>query len=61
MELLTVEDVADLLKVKESFVRSEIAKGSMPHTRLGTRKFIRVSPAQLTAYLESKEHNNAGV
>ena len=54
MELLTVEEVADRLRVKPSFVRAEIAKGNMPHTRLGTRKYLRVSPAQLTAYLESK-------
>ena len=59
MELLTVEEVADRLKVKPSFVRAEIANGAMPHTRLGKRKYLRVSPTQLATYLESKEHSTA--
>ena len=53
--LLTVEDVASILKVRESFVRSEIASGAMPHTRLGSRKYLRVSDEQLQAYIASKQ------
>ena len=58
--IYTAEEVADLLKVRLSFVRTEIANGSMPHLRLGRRKTIRIREAHLRKYLDAKEEHSNG-
>ena len=54
--LLTVEDVAQRLKVSPSTVRRLIRRGGLKTVRLG--RLIRIRPADLNAYIE--RHIEAG-
>ena len=51
-ELFTVPEVAKLLKLSVTFVWREVRAGTLPTIRLG--RSVRVTRADLDAYLESK-------
>jgi excisionase family DNA binding protein len=51
-ELLTVPEVAKLLKLSVTFVWREVRAGTLPTIRLG--RSVRVTRADLDSYLESK-------
>jgi excisionase family DNA binding protein len=54
--MMTVADVAERLKVSESFVYARMADGSLRHFVLGQGKGGKhVSEEQLQAYLASRE------
>ncbi len=56
-ELLTVEEVAQLLKVPASWVYEHCGKqvsDPLPHVKLG--KYLRFSRSDLTRYLEKLWH-----
>lgn len=50
--LLTAAEVADLLSVPESWVRSETRAGRMPHLELG--RYRRYDEAAVLAWLEGQ-------
>lgn len=49
--LLTARQVAERLHVHVNTVKRLIAKGELPAYRLGPRRDVRVSEAQLAGYL----------
>jgi len=53
-ELLTVDDVCALLKVKKSWLYDTVERGLITPLRLG--KQLRFRPAALTRYLDQCEH-----
>lgn len=53
-KLLTVKQVADILQVHQQTVRDYIRDGKLKCIRLG-RKAIRVSRADLNAFIESRK------
>ena len=53
--LLTKEEVCQILGVKESWLNTEIQAGRIPHLRLGKKKFVRFTRANVLEYLESRE------
>jgi excisionase family DNA binding protein len=54
MNLLTVQEVADAIKVSESTVRRLIKGGSLTAFRVGDRGQLRVKPDDLDLYIESQ-------
>lgn len=56
MEYLSVKDIADELGVSEALVRREIESKALKAHRIGSdaRPVLRVSRAQLNAYLDAK-------
>ena len=58
-ELLTVEDVARILKMSESWVKGQIRTGHLQQTKLG--KNVRVEPADLRAFIDSWKRPNTVV
>ena len=60
-ELLTKEDLARQLGVKESWISAEVAKYTrtegeegIPHLRLGGRKLVRFRQADIDEWLNSR-------
>lgn len=51
--LLDAKQAAELLNVKESFVRSETRAGRLPHIVLGAR-YRRYEEAELRAWVEAR-------
>ena len=49
LELLTVDDLVDLLKVRKSWVYDEVESGRLPAVRLGRQLRFRISDVE--AYL----------
>ncbi len=54
MNLLTVPEVADTLKVSESTVRRLIKSGVLAAYRVGDRGQLRIEARDLEAYVESQ-------
>jgi excisionase family DNA binding protein len=52
--LLTASEVADILAVRESWVREATRAGHLPHLRLG--RYIRYEHAAIHAWLEDQRH-----
>ena len=52
VRLFTPEEVAEMLSVNESTVRSWIRKGIMPGIKIG--KFWRIAESELEKYIERK-------
>jgi excisionase family DNA binding protein len=50
LELLTPEELADLLKVKMSWIYDQVEAGRLPALRLNRR--LRFRPAEVAAFLE---------
>ena len=50
--LLTVREVAEMLKVNRNFVYKLIADGELPSVKIGS---IKVKKTELEAYVKSKE------
>lgn len=50
----TTEEVADLLKTTEFWVHEQCRKGTLGHFRLGTRKGIRITGADIKAYIAQR-------
>ncbi len=50
--LLTAAEVAELLQVKESWVRQETRADRLPHLRLG--RYVRYERAEVLAWLEGQ-------
>ena len=48
--LLRITDVADAMQASKRFVEDEIAAGRLPKVKL-SRKFVRIRPEDLDAYL----------
>ena len=53
-ELLTVKEVADLLKLNQQTIRNMIERGELGHVRVGQRR-VRVRQSQLDAFLAAGE------
>ena len=54
--LLTVKEVAEILKVRPETVREEISAGRLAATRVGSKGGVtRIDPKWLRAYLESRK------
>jgi excisionase family DNA binding protein len=53
--LLTKQQVCELLGVKESWLNTEIQAGNIPHYRIGKKKFVRFAPFHIEEYLRTKE------
>ena len=51
-ELLTVNEVAQVLKMRPGFVYKQIERGRLPHIRLGNGRTIRVNVNDLTEWLK---------
>ncbi len=59
MSLLKVNTVAERLNCSESFVYQILASGELQHYRLGRGQGgIRVSEAQIAAFLEGRERGD---
>ena len=54
MKLLTVQDVADTMKVSESTVRRLIRRGLIAAYKVGDRGQLRVKEGDLDEYVESQ-------
>lgn len=55
-QLLTIRDVADLLKISQASVRNLTIRGKLPApVRLG--RLIRWRPGDLTAFLERRDED----
>jgi excisionase family DNA binding protein len=50
--LLTIDDVAELLSVKRSWVYDQVRYGRIPVRRLGGTRQVRFHPADLQAYID---------
>ena len=50
-EVLTVKDVADLLKLNQQTVRNWIDQGSLPAVRVGRRR-VRIKRSDLDQFIE---------
>jgi excisionase family DNA binding protein len=60
-ELLTVEEIASLLKVPKSWIYEHTCKGvgeRLPHVKLG--KYLRFFEGEVREFLKSKSRNHAG-
>jgi excisionase family DNA binding protein len=60
-ELLTVEEVASLLKVPKSWIYEPTRKrhgDRLPHVKLG--KYLRFFECQVRAFLKDKSRNHGG-
>jgi len=53
-QLLTVHEVAELLKLNQQTIRNMIDRGEMGHVRVGQRR-VRVRQSQLDAFLAAGE------
>jgi excisionase family DNA binding protein len=53
-ELVTVKEVAELLKLNQQTIRNMIDRGEMGHVRVGQRR-VRVRQSQLVAFLSAGE------
>ena len=49
LELLTVDDLVQLLKVRKSWVYDEVESGRLPALRLGRQ--LRFRPSEIEAFL----------
>ncbi len=47
-QLCTVQEIAALLAVKESWVYSHVAKGDIPHFKMG--RYVRFNRAEVLAW-----------
>jgi excisionase family DNA binding protein len=56
-ELLTVKEVAELLKLNQQTIRNMIDRGEMGHVRVGQRR-VRVRQSQLDAFLAAGESSS---
>jgi excisionase family DNA binding protein len=55
--LLTAAEIAELLGVKESWVREATRQGELPHVKLGRyRRYVR---ADLEAFIEAQKVSGA--
>ena len=54
MKLLTVQDVADAMKVSEKTVRRLIKRGDLAAYKVGERGQLRVKECDLEGYLEAQ-------
>ncbi|OFZ20671.1 MAG: hypothetical protein A2202_05615 [Bdellovibrionales bacterium RIFOXYA1_FULL_36_14] len=52
IEFLTIKEVCELLKMKESNIRNAIFKKEIPHLKIGA--LIRFQKNELLSWLESK-------
>jgi excisionase family DNA binding protein len=52
--LLTARQVAELLAVKETWVREATRDGRLPHLRLG--RYRRYRRSEIDAWLETQKH-----
>jgi excisionase family DNA binding protein len=50
--MLRVADAADVLVVSESFVERQVARGLLPHVRLG--RLVRIRRIDLDAYVDER-------
>jgi len=53
LELLTVDDVAGLFKVKRGWVYDQVEAGTLPAVRLPGSRLLRFRQSDLDAYLTS--------
>ena len=53
-ELLTVKEVAELLKLNQQTIRNMIDRGELAHVRVGQRR-VRIRQSQLDAFLAAGE------
>lgn len=51
--LWTLEDVCDFLKMGKTWVRQQVAAGTLPVVRLGTA--VRFKPSAIKAWVERQE------
>ena len=54
-ELLTVAEIADILKINPQTVRNWIDAGKIPHLRIGQRR-VRVYRRDFDAFLRASEY-----
>jgi excisionase family DNA binding protein len=54
MELLTVQEVADMMKVSEKTVRRLIKRGNLAAYKIGARGQLRVNERDLERYLDAR-------
>lgn len=54
MKLLTVQDVADSMKVSEKTVRRLIKRGDLAAYKVGDRGQLRINERDLEGYLETQ-------
>lgn len=55
LQLLTVNELADLLRLTPRYVRLLIESGEIPAYRLGKQKGYRIERKEALAFLESKK------
>jgi len=54
MRLLTVQEVADAMRVSEKTVRRLIKRGDLPAYKVGDRGQLRVKERELEGYIEAQ-------
>lgn len=54
LEMLTVEEVADIMKVNVRTVRAWVNSGDLARTWIGTREY-RISKADLRAFIQRRK------
>ena len=54
MKLLTIQEVADTMKVSEKTVRRLIKRGNLAAYKLGERGQLRVKECDLESYVEAQ-------
>lgn len=54
MKLLTVQEVADMMKVSEKTVRRLIKRGDLAAYKVGERGQLRIKECDLEQYVEAK-------
>ncbi len=55
LQLLTVAEVAEIERISERQVRRQIARGELPHHKIGTA--IRIGRSDLEIFLAQQRHN----
>lgn len=59
-ELMTVREIAELLRVSRQLIYGHIHRGELRAVRLGPNRQFRVSRADLQAFLDSRRVVNYG-
>lgn len=52
MQLMTADDVCDVLRVSKDWLYDQVQAGKFPHRRVG--RFLRFRPAEVQAWVEGE-------
>lgn len=60
IRLYTLDEAAELLGVRRSWLRDQVTADAVPHVRLGKVKGIRFTPDDLVEIIESRRQRPGG-